>query len=104
MTLFLHGNLTGLYFFAAFSAVCNALVFTAYPSLQADLTPKEYRGKVMAFSNFVDCILGSGALLLGGFLYEVVSPITPFILLLTAMILTAIATAIFINDPQVKEN
>jgi MFS family permease len=102
--LFLHGNPTGLYFFAAFSAVCNALVFIAYPSLQADLTPKEYRGKVMAFSNFVDCILGSGALLLGGFLYEAVSPITPFILLLTTMTLTAIATAIFINDPQIKEN
>jgi MFS family permease len=102
--LFLHGNPTGLYFFAAFSAACNALVFTAYPSLQADLTPKEYRGKVMAFSNFVDCILGSGALLLGGFLYEAVSPITSFILLLTTMTLTAIATAIFINDPQIKEN
>ena len=102
--LFLHGNPTGLYFFVAFSAVCNALVFTAYPSLQADLTPKEYRGKVMAFSNFVDCILGSGALLLGGFLYEAVSPKTPFILLLTTMTLTAIATAIFIIEPQAKEN
>jgi MFS family permease len=102
--LFLHGDPTGLYFFAAFSAACNALVFTAYPSMQADLTPKEYRGKVMAFSNFVDCILGSGALLLGGFLYEVVSPITPFILLLTTMTLTAIATAIFIIEPQAKEN
>jgi MFS family permease len=104
IVLFLHGNPTGLYVFAAFSAACNALVFTAYPSLQADLTPKEYRGKIMAFSNFVDCILGSGALLLGGFLYEAVSPITPFILLLTTMTSTAIATAIFINDPQIKEN
>jgi MFS family permease len=104
IVLFLHGNPTGLYVFVASSAACNALVFTAYPSLQADLTPKEYRGKVMAFSNFVDCIFGSGALLLGGFLYEVVSPITPFILLLTTMTLTAIATAIFIIEPQTKEN
>jgi MFS family permease len=104
IALFLHGNPTGLYFFIAFSAVCNALVFTAYPSLQADLTSKKYRGKVIAFSNFVDCIIGSGALLLGGFLYEVVSPITPFILLLTTMTLTAIATAVFISEPQVKEN
>gem|GEM_PF-6972899 len=62
---------------ASFARAFTFLVFTAYPSLQADLTPKEYRGKVMAFSNFVDCILGSEALLLGGFLYEVVSPITP---------------------------
>lgn len=103
IALFLHSSPTGLYFFAASSAVCNALVFTAYPSLQADLTPKEYRGKVMAFSNFVDCLLGSGALLLGGFLYEAVSPITPFILLLTAMTFTAVSTAIFITEPQIKE-
>jgi MFS family permease len=103
MVLFIHGNPTGLYAFSAFSAICNALVFTAYPSLQADLTPKEYRGKVMGFSNFLDCFLGSAALLLGGFLYEAVLPITPFLLLLTAMVLTTLATAIFINEPAIKE-
>ncbi|MEM2250085.1 MAG: MFS transporter [Candidatus Bathyarchaeia archaeon] len=103
MALFLHGNPVGLYFFSAFSAICNVLAFTAYPSLQADLTPKEYRGKLLGFSNFVDCLSGSVALLLGGFLYEVVSPIIPFLMLLTAMGFTAAATAIFINEPQKKE-
>ncbi|MEM2336029.1 MAG: hypothetical protein QXR79_00675 [Candidatus Bathyarchaeia archaeon] len=57
----------------------------------------------MGFSNFVDCLSGSVALLLGGFLYEVVSPIIPFLMLLTAMGFTAAATAIFINEPQKKE-
>ncbi|MBX5320748.1 MAG: MFS transporter [Candidatus Bathyarchaeota archaeon] len=103
MALFLHGNPLGLYAFSAFSAICNALAFTAYPSLQADLTPKEYRGKLLGFSNFVDCLLGSGALLLGGFLYEVISPIIPFLLLLATMAFTAVATAIFITEPQKKE-
>lgn len=103
MTLFMYGDTVGLYVFFTLSAICNALVFTAYPSLQADLTPKECRGKVMGFSNFTDCILGSGALLLGGFLYEAVSPSIPFILLLIAMILTATATAIFTTEPRIKE-
>lgn len=103
IALFMYGNPMGLYVSFALSAICNALVFTAYPSLQADLTPKEYRGKVMGFSNFVDSILGSGALLLGGFLYESVSRSIPFLLLLIAMVLTATATAIFITEPQIKE-
>jgi len=103
ITLFLHGHPAGLYAFSAFSAICNALAFTAYPSLQVDLTPKEYRGKLMGFSNFVDCLLGSMALFLGGFLYEAFSPIIPFLLLLAAMTLTALATAIFITEPKQRE-
>jgi len=103
IALFLHGHPAGLYAFSVFSAICNALAFTAYPSLQADLTPKEYRGKLMGFSNFVDCLLGSTALFLGGFLYEAFLPITPFLLLLAAMTLTALATAIFITEPKRRE-
>jgi len=102
--LFMYGDIPKLYMFFAFSAIGNALIFTAYPSLQADLTQKEYRGKVMGFSNFIDCLLGSVAVLLGGFLYEAVSPITPFLLLLTIMVFTAVATSLFIAEPKTKEN
>jgi MFS family permease len=104
MALFLHGNPVGLYAFSVFSAICNVLVFTAYPSLQADLTPKEYRGKLLGFSNFIDCLLGSAALLLGGFLYETTSKMAPFLLLLIAMASTAVATAIFVTEPKVKQS
>ncbi|MEM2987485.1 MAG: MFS transporter, partial [Candidatus Bathyarchaeia archaeon] len=103
MALFLHGHPLELYLFSMFSAACNALAFTAYPSMQTDLTPKEYRGKLTGLSNFSDCVLGSIALLSGGILYEAVSPIAPFLLLLAAMVLTAITTAIFIAEPQKKE-
>ncbi|MBS7636131.1 MFS transporter [Candidatus Bathyarchaeota archaeon] len=103
IALFLHGHPSGLYLFSVFSAACNALAFTAYSSMQTDLTPKEYRGKLMGFSNFFDCILGCIALLLGGILYEAVSPIAPFFLLLVTMTSTAITTAIFIVEPQKKE-
>ena len=104
IVLFMYGDVLRLYTYFALSAIGNALIFTAYPSLQSDLTPKEYRGKVMGFSNFIDYLLGSGALLLGGFLYENVSPIIPFLLLLVTMIFTAVTTSLFITEPKTKEN
>ena len=103
LSLFLYGDVLRLYIFFALSAIGNAMVFTAYPSLQADLTPKEFRGKVIGFSSFLDCISASGALLLGGFLYENIAPMTPFLLQLIAMIITGIATFLFIKEPENKE-
>ena len=58
----------------------------------------------MGFSNFIDCLLGSAALLLGGFLYETVSKMAPFLLLLITMASTAVATAIFVTEPKVKQS
>jgi len=100
IALFLHGTIVDLYLFFALSAVGNAMIFTAYPSLQADLTPAEYRGKIMGFTNFLDCILGSGALLLSGLLYENISPTTPFLLQLIVMAITAMTTFLFIKEKQ----
>ena len=103
LSLFLYGDLFRLYVFFALTAIGNAMVFIAYPSLQADLAPKEIRGKVIGFTSFLDCILASGALLLGGVLYEEVAPVTPFLLQLTAMTVTAIATFLFIKETKTRE-
>jgi MFS family permease len=103
ISLFLYGDLLMLYVFFALTAIGNAMIFTAYPSLQADLTPKEIRGKVIGFTSFLDCILASGALLLGGVLYEKIAPVTPFLLQLIAITITAIATFCFIKETETKE-
>ena len=103
MAFFLSGDLFRLSIYFALSAIGNALVFTAYPALQADLTPKELRGRVLGFTNFLDCFMGSAAVFLGGFLYGNVSPIIPFLLLLAVMPLTALATFFFIREPEIKE-
>lgn len=102
LSFFLYGDVFKLYIFFTFSALCNALVFIAYPSLQADLTPKEYRGKVIGFTSFLDCIFGSAALLLGGFLYENVAAATPFLLQMVVMAIAAVATMIFIKEPKTR--
>jgi MFS family permease len=103
ISLFLYGDLLSLYVFFALTAIGNAMVFTAYPSLQADLTPKEIRGKVIGLTSFLDCSSASAALLLGGVLYEKVSPATPFLLQLVAMVITAIATFFLIKETKTKE-
>jgi MFS family permease len=103
IALFMIGDVFKLYIFFALSAVGNALVFTAYPSLQADLTPQEYRGRVAGFSNFTDCFLGAAAVLLGGFLYENVAPVTPFVLQLLILIIAIPATLLFVKEGETKE-
>lgn len=101
--MLLYGDVPRLFTFYTFSALGNALIFTSYLSMQADLMLKEYRGKIMGFSNFIDCFIGSGALLLGGFLYESVHPMTPFILQLTFMVATAAATLVLIKESETKQ-
>lgn len=103
IALFIVGDVFKLYIFFALSAVGNALVFTAYPSLQADLTPQEYRGRVAGFSNFTDCFLGAGAVLLGGFLYQSIAPVTPFALQLVILIIAIPTTLLFIKESETRE-
>jgi MFS family permease len=98
ITLFMTGNIFRLYVFAALSALGNSLVFTAYPALQADLTPQEYRGRVMGFSNFTDSFLGAAAVLLGGFLYGNIGPITPFVLQLIILIIAVPSTYLYVKE------
>jgi MFS family permease len=103
ITLFMTGSMLRLYIFAALSALGNALVFTAYPALQADLTPQEYRGRVMGFSNFTDSFLGAAAVLLGGFLYGSIGPITPFALQLIILIIAVPSTYLFVREEKTRQ-
>lgn len=103
LALFLFGDVPKLYVFFALSSLGNALVFIAYPALQADLVPKEYRGKVTGFTNFLDSLLASGGILLGGFIYENISQEAPFQLQLLTMILTIALTFLFIQEAHTRE-
>jgi MFS family permease len=103
MILFLYSDFFKLCIFFALTAIGNALVFTAYPAMQADLTPKESRGKVLGFTNFLDCFLGSVAVFLGGFLYGFF-PAMPFVLLLIVMTVTAVATFSLVKQPENRKN
>jgi MFS family permease len=63
---FIYGDFTKLIVFFTLSGICNSM-FVAYQSLEADLVPREHRGKVIGFTQFFEYILASIGQLLGGY-------------------------------------
>jgi predicted MFS family arabinose efflux permease len=71
--------------------------------LQADLTPKESRGKVSGFSSFVNNIVMAVGSATGGFLYEHFSPELPFYLAMSLIIPAFLLTLAMVHAPQKRE-
>jgi MFS family permease len=97
MLLFIYGDLTKLAMFFVLSGICNSML-VAYQSLEADLVPREHRGKVWGSMQFFTAFAASIGQLLGGFLYEHVSPRTPFLLLLASTVPCAILTLLLVHE------
>lgn len=76
---------------------------SAYEALQADLTPKAVRGRITALwdiGNAVSVALGA---LIGGFLFKIVNPATPFYLFTAAELVAAFLIIIAVREPSEKE-
>ncbi|MCK4474869.1 MFS transporter [Candidatus Bathyarchaeota archaeon] len=71
-----------------------------YSSLEADLIPEERRGRVFAAFSVAWSAFSVPASLLGGFVYEQVSPQLSFILASAAVVLCFTLTALFIRNPS----
>jgi MFS family permease len=72
-------------------------------ALQADLTPRESRGKVQGFSSFVNFILMALGAAAGGFLYEHLSPASPFYLSMILTIPAFLLTLAMVHEPQKRQ-
>jgi MFS family permease len=75
----------------------------AYEALQADLTPKVVRGRITALwdiSNAVSLALGAPV---GGFLFQIVNPATPFYLFTVTELVAAFLIIIAVREPSEKE-
>jgi MFS family permease len=81
----------------------SAMLNTAFPSLRADLVPRELRGKVIGSHRFMTMLLMSIGLIISGFLYDKVSPHLPFILYTLFTIPNSILIYFFVEDPQQRE-
>jgi MFS family permease len=101
--LFLAGGLFTLLVAYLFFGASNALYAAAYQALEADSVPQELRGKEVGCSYFITFVLMALGGLVGGFLYESVSPALPFILTFVATIPCAAVTLFFIHEPKQKE-
>jgi len=78
------------------------LFAAAYQALEADLVPQELRGKEIGCSQFITYLLMSIGGFVGGFFYQFVSPILPFILAFIVTIPCTLMT-LFIDEPQKRQ-
>lgn len=101
--LFLTGGFYILFVAYLFFGASNALFAAAYQALEADLVPRELRGKEVGCSQFVTYVLMSIGGLVGGFFYESVSPVLPFIFAFAVTIPCTAITLFLVHEPRQKE-
>jgi MFS family permease len=96
---------TPIYVLVAFPILmlANAIMFNVFPVLEADLVPREKRGRVSATLLLLSGIAGATGQALAGLAYERIHPRFPFILL-TALIFTGLIVIILlIREPTERE-
>lgn len=96
--LFLYGKLLTLYVGFFLFGVSNALFMPGYSAIEADLVPKELRGKEVGCSQFVTYSLMALGGLTGGFLYENVSPASPFFVSFRLVMVCLLLQILFIRE------
>ncbi|MFQ6065386.1 MAG: MFS transporter [Candidatus Bathyarchaeia archaeon] len=85
------------------ASVIWAFYEATYSSLEADLVPQEKRGRVYAAFGVAWTAFSIPASLVGGIIYEKVSPQLSFILAAAVVILCFLATAKFIHIPNKQQ-
>ena len=103
MWLFVNGDLVKLFVSLILVGVAQVMMNSAFGALQSDLTPKEQRGKVNGFTNFVNFILMALGSLVGGVLYEHVMPQLPFFFAIGLTIPSFILTLTLVKEPERRE-
>jgi len=103
MWLFVNGDLPRLFVSLVLVGVGQVTMNSGFSALQADLTPKDQRGKVNGFTNFANHILMAVGSLAGGILYEHVSPQLPFFLAVVLTIPSFILTLALVQEPENRE-
>ncbi|HVO36767.1 MAG TPA: MFS transporter, partial [Candidatus Acidoferrum sp.] len=101
--LFLLGGVYALTIGFLCFGVSNALFASAYQSLEADLVPRELRGKEVGCSQFITYTLMSVGSLMGGIFYESFFPALPFVLAFIVTIPCALITMFLVHEPKLKE-
>jgi len=104
LLLFANGWFVPLLFLSLmFLGVGLVMMNAGSNALQADLTPKESRGKVQGFSSFVNFIVMALGAAAGGFLYEYLSPALPFYLSMILVIPAFLLTLAMVHEPQKRQ-
>lgn len=75
----------------------------AHEALQADLTPKGVRGRIAALWGIDNAISAALGALIGGYLFQIVGPTTPFYIFTVAELVAACLIIVAVREPSEKE-
>jgi MFS family permease len=103
LLLFVHGNLFWLFVSLMLLGVGLVMTNSGSGALQADLTPRESRGKVQGLSSFVNNIVMALGTAVGGFLYEHFSPELPFYIAMGSILPAFFLTPAMVHEPRKRE-
>jgi len=103
MWVFVNGDLTKVVVSLILLGAGQVMVNASFGALQTDLTPKEQRGKVNGFINFANCIVMALGSLMGGYLYEHVSPQAPFMVAIATVLPSFLLTLVLVKEPERRE-
>jgi predicted MFS family arabinose efflux permease len=81
----------------------QVMLTASFGALQTDLTPKEQRGKVNGFISFANYIIMATGSLLGGYLYEHVSPQAPFVIAAVTVLPSFLLALVLVKEPEKRE-
>ena len=103
MLFFIYGDVPRLLISLILIGIGQVMMNAAFSALQADLTPKEQRGKVVGFNNFANNILMALGSLTGGLVYEGFAPQMPFFLAMVFTVPQFIITLFLVHEPERRE-
>ncbi len=103
MWIFLNGDLARVVLSLILLGAGNVTLNASFGALQADLTPQKLRGKVSGFVNFVNYIILAAGSFVGGYLYEHVSPQSPFMLAIVTILFSFLLTLALVKEPEKRE-
>ena len=103
MWVFVNGDLAKVAVSLVLLGAGQVMMNASFGALQTDLTPKELRGRVNGFINFGSFIIMAAGSLLGGYLYEHVSPQAPFVVAIVAVVPSFLLALAFVKEPKTRE-
>lgn len=78
------------------------LALNAFVALRADLMPRELRGRLIAATMIVINIINAPASMIGGYLFEYVNPMLPFIIFAILTFFTGVFSIITVKEPKTR--
>jgi MFS family permease len=100
--IFIYGNYLTIFIAMILMGLTMLLGFSSYQTMFADLVPQALRGKVIGSLNFFTYISMALGAVLGGFLYDNVSPLLPFFLMIIFAIPSTLL-AFLVHEPKPEE-